>query len=167
MIQEGVGYTFSNASGGFSLTIDQPGRSKETLPFFVYEDTDSAGNTVFRINGGTFNNVFPTVNGVTVGESAAYLAAPSSTSLVVLSIPATGSPSPSFPAGTPTITMLGGTTVPGFTTTMAKVALAKITVTTQAGSSAKVYTVSNLVSGSLWGERFECGEELNYWFSRI
>ena len=167
MITQGVGYTFSNASDGTSLIIDQVMRQKETLPFFVYEDTDTAGNTVFRINAGTFNNVFPTVNGVTVGEASAYLAAPASTSLVVLTIPATGNPSPSFPAGTPSIALVSGTTVPGFTATVAKVALAKITVSTQAGSSAKSYAVSNLVSGSLWGERFQCGNELDYWFSRI
>jgi hypothetical protein len=167
MITQGVGYTFSNSSDGSSLVIDQAGRQKETLPFYVYEDTDSSGNTVFRINAGTFNNVFPTVNGVTVGDSAAALAAPTVTSLVVMTIPATGKPNPAFPSGTPTIALLSGTSVPGFTSTVARVALARITVSTQSGSNAKLYAVANLASGSIWGERFECGEELDYWFSRI
>jgi hypothetical protein len=167
MLQSGVGYSFSNSSGGSSLTIDTITRYKETLPFFVYEDSDASGNTVFRINAGTFNNVFPTVNGATVGDAAAYLAAPTATSLVVLTVPATGGANPAWPAGTPTIALLAGTTVPGFGPTVARLALAKITVTTEAGSGVKTYAVSNLVSGSLWGERFECGEELEYWFSRI
>lgn len=167
MLQQGVGYTFSNASGGSSLTIDTIARYKETLPFFVYEDTDASGNTVFRINAGTFNNVFPTVNGATVGEANAYLAAPTATSLVVLTVPASGGTSPALPAGTPTIAIQSGTTVPANTATVARLALAKITVTTEAGSSDKTFTVSNLVSGSLWGERFQCGDDLEYWFSRI
>ena len=167
MLQSGVGYTYNNSSGGSSLTIDTIARQKETLPFFVYEDTDASGNTVFRINAGTFNNVFPTVNGATVGEANAYLAAPSATSLVVLTVPASAKPNPAWPSGTPTIALLAGTTVPGFGPTVARLALAKITVTTEAGTNAKTYAVSNLVSGSLWGERFECGDELEYWFSRI
>ena len=164
MLQQGVGYTFSNASGGSSLTIDTIARYKETLPFFVFEDSDINGNTVFRINAGTFNNIFPTVNGATVGETAAYLAAPTTTSLVVLSLVATETP-PAFPSAVPTITLVSGTVVPGYTTLTAKVALAKITVT--GSSQAREYSISNLVSGSLWGERFKCGTQLEYWFSRI
>lgn len=167
MLQPGVGYTFNNSSGGSSLTIDTITRYKETLPFFVYEDSDDSGNTIFRINAGTFNNVFPTVNGATVGEANAYLAAPAVTSLVILTVPAAPKPNPAWPSGTPTIALLAGTAVPGYGPTVARLALARITVTTEAGSGLKTYAVANLVSGSLWGERFECGEELEYWFSRI
>ena len=166
MLQQGVGYTFSNSSGGSSLTIDNgAARYKETLPFFVFEDADANGNTIFRINAGTFNNVFPTVGGAQVGEANAYLGAPGSTSLVIMTIGASGGISPAFPSGTPFISLMNGTTIPENGLAVARVALAKITVSTQSGVN--TYTVSNLVSGSLWGERFECGKELQYWFSRI
>lgn len=164
MLQSGVGYTFDNSSRGSSLTIDTIARYKETLPFFVYEDTNEAGSPIFRINAGTFNNQFPTVNGAQVGSSSAYLAAPSSSGLVVMTIAASQN---AFPASTPTIAFLSASSVPGNSPSVAYVAIARINAATIEGSAQKAYSVDNLVSGSLWGERFECGEELEYWFSRI
>lgn len=162
MLQQGVGYTVTNASGGQSLTIDALGVYKETLPFFIFEDTNEAGARCFRLNAGTFNNQFPTVGGAQIGQAAAYLAEPAATSLVVLNIPASES---AFPAGTCTIDLLPGTTPPAADEGEAYVVLGRIKVTEQSGS--KEFAVENLVSGSLWGERFQCGEELQYWFSRI
>lgn len=162
MIQQGVGYTVTNSSGGQSLTIDAIGIYKETLPFFIYEDTNEAGARCFRLNAGTFNNQFPTVGGATIGEPAAVLAEPSATSLVVLTIPASQG---AFPAGNATISLVAGTNPPAADESTAYVVLGRINVTEDSGS--KTFAVDNLVSGSLWGERFECGEELQYWFSRI
>ncbi|CAB4162406.1 hypothetical protein UFOVP779_38 [uncultured Caudovirales phage] len=164
MITQGVGYTFTNSSDGFSLQIDQPGRLKEVLPFSVYEDTNSAGQGVLRLTPGTFNNEFPTINGVRIGEPGATLALPQVTSLVVLNITASEN---FFPAAIPTITIKSGLTVDAFSETSAQVALALIKVTTITGSTSKTLEISSLVSGSLWGERFQCGEELEYWFSKI
>jgi len=162
MLQQGVGYTVNNSSGGQSLVVDQVGIYKETLPFFIYEDTTEAGARCFRLNAGTFNNQFPTVGGAQVGQPNAYLEEPSATSLVVLTIPASES---AFPAGTCTIALSAGTSAPEAGEGEAYVILGRIDVTTADGD--KQFAVSNLVSGSLWGERFQCGEELEYWFSRI
>jgi hypothetical protein len=163
MIQQGVGYTVTNSSGGQSLTVDTTAIYKETLPFFIYEDTNEAGTRCFRLNAGTFNNEFPTINGAEIGQPEAYLAEPSVTSLVVLTIPASES---AFPDGPCTIALTAGTSTPEASAGEAYLILGKIDVTTAEGG-AKEYAVSNLVSGSLWGERFQCGEELEYWFSRI
>lgn len=162
MLQQGVGYTVTNSSGGQSLTIDAVGIYKETLPFFIYEDTNDQGARCFRLNAGTFNNQFPKINGTTIGEAAAYLAEPASTSLVVLTIPASEG---AFPAGDSTIGLTAGETAPAADQETAYVVLGRIKVTEESGN--KSFAVDNLVSGSLWGERFKCGEELQYWFSRI
>jgi hypothetical protein len=162
MIQQGVGYTVTNSSGGQSLTVDTTAIYKETLPFFIYEDTNEAGARCFRLNAGTFNNEFPTIGGATIGLPAAFLAEPSATSVVVLTIPASES---AFPAGACTIALTAGTTAPEASAGTAYVILGRIDVTTAQGD--KQFAVSNMVSGSLWGERFKCGEELEYWFSRI
>jgi hypothetical protein len=164
MIQQGVGYTVTNSSDGQSLVIDQIGIYKETLPFFIYEDATPEGARCFRLNPGTFNNQFPKVGGATIGEPTAFLPEPSATSLVVMTIPATVD---AFPSADCTIAFETGTTAPTATDSTAYVVLGKVTVTTPEGGSEKNFDVSNLASGSLWGERFECGSDLNYWFSRI
>jgi hypothetical protein len=162
MIQQGVGYTAVNSSSGQSLLIDAIAVYKETLPFFIYEDTNAQGDRCFRLNAGTFNNEFPTISGVVIGEPEACLPEPSATSLVVLTIPASQG---AFPDGTCTIDLQPGTTPPVAGASEAYVVLGRIKVTQESGS--KEFAIDNLVSGSLWGERFQCGEELEYWFSRI
>lgn len=162
MIQQGVGYTATNSSSGQSLQIDAIGFYKETLPFFVYEDTNEEGQGVLRINPGTFNNELPTVSGVEIGEPGATLPLPQSSSIVALRIPAALG---SFPADTVTVEWFTGNAVPPSDEGVAYVAIALVKVMEEAGN--KQFVISNLVSGSLWGERFQCGEELEYWFSRI
>ena len=164
MIQQGVGYTVTNSSDGQSLVIDQVGIYKETLPFFVYEDSNEAGQPVLRINPGTFNNVLPTVSGVTIGEPGATLPAPQATSVVAIRIPASEG---AFPDGVPTIEWFTGTSPPANESGLAYLSIAIVNVLTESGSGSDTYQINNLVSGSLWGERFQCGEELEYWFSRI
>lgn len=162
MIQQGVGYTATNSSSGQSLTIDAVGIYKETLPFFIYEDTNDQGARCFRINAGTFNNEFPTVSGVEIGQPNAVIPEPNATSLVVMTIPASET---AFPAGACTIGLTAGNTAPEASASVAYVVLGRIRVTNTSGG--KEFAVDNLVSGSLWGERFKCGDELEYWFSRI
>lgn len=162
MIQQGVGYTAINSSSGQSLTIDAVGIYKETLPFFIYEDTNDQGARCFRINAGTFNNEFPTVSGVAIGQPNAVIPEPNATSLVVMTIPASET---AFPAGACTIGLTAGNTAPEASASVAYVVLGRIRVTNTSGG--KEFAVDNLVSGSLWGERFKCGDELEYWFSRI
>lgn len=167
MITQGVGYTFQNSPGGLSLVIDPPTPLKRDGAFYVYEDTTADGVAVIRINAGTFNNTFPTVNGVQAGLPTAYLARPSATSIVVLTAPASQTSNAPFPSDTPTITMVSGTNVPAATATTAKVAIAKIVATPVEGSAVPVLEITQLISGSIWGERYSCGSQLDYWFSQI
>ena len=163
MITQGIGYTYTNSSDGFSLQIDQQGRLKEVLPFSAYEDTNTAGQGVLRITPGTFNNELPTVSGVRIDQPGATLPLPLATSILALRIPASET---FFPAATPTVQLFTGTSVPANEEDVAFVGLALIKVSQATGSS-RSYDISNLVRGSLWGERFQCGEELAYWFSKI
>lgn len=167
MLQQGVGYTYTNSRGGASLVIDPVIISAPNTPFRVYEDSTAEGQAILRVSAGTFNNSFPTVNGSQVGEPNAYFPAPSADSIIYLSIPASQSSGAPFPAGSVSVTMTTGSTVPSNTATAAYVGLAKVKVTPVPESTAKVYTFSQLVTGSLWGERFECGSQLDYWFAHI
>jgi hypothetical protein len=133
----------------------------------VYEDSTAEGQAILRVSAGTFNNSFPTVAGVIIGEPAAYLPAPSGDSIVYLTIPASQSTGAPFPAGSVSVTLASGSTIPTNTASTAYVGLAKVKVTPVPESTAKVYTFNQLVTGSLWGERFECGSQLDYWFSQI
>lgn len=147
MITPGVGYTFQNSPDGFSLIIDQP-----TLPtlaaFQAFEDSTPEGVSIIRITPGTINNQFPTVNGVQVGLPSAYLAAPSSDSYVVLTIPNSGS---AYPSGQSTITISANN--PESDNANGRIAIAFITVQGNPGDQ-KSYTVFNTLRGSLSGTRF-------------
>jgi hypothetical protein len=161
MIQDGIGYTVTNSTGGQSLQVDAVGVYKETLPFFVFEDTNAAGATVFRVNPGTFNNSLPEIGGLDISNAEASLPPPSSDSFVVLAIPASDD---AFPDGQPAIVTLSS--IPANTGAQAYFGLARIKVETLEGG-AVAYTVESLASGSLWGERFRYGDKLEYWFSRV
>ena len=147
MITPGVGYTFQNSPDGFSLMIDQP-----TLPtlaaFQAFEDSTPEGVSIIRITPGTINNQFPTVNGVQVGLPSAYLAAPSSDSYVVLTIPNSGS---AYPSGQSTITISANN--PESDNANGRIAIAFITVKVDLGGI-NSFTVYNLLRGSLSGTRF-------------
>jgi len=162
MITPGIGYTFQNSPDGFSLVIDQQTQKTEH-PFQVYEDSTAEGVAVLRIKSGTINNQLPTVGGTLIGGSSAYLSKPGSSGFVTLTIPASQSSGAPFPASSPQVTF--NSTIPSNSQSTAYVGLAYIKVTTVDGAS--VMTIDQLVTGSLWGERFECGSQLDYWFSQI
>lgn len=166
MIQQGVGYTFTNDKRGATLVIDTIA-PEPSAPFRVYEDSTESGTAILRVSAGTFNNTFPTVNGTQVGQPGAYFARPSSSSIIYLTIPASQSTGAAFPAGTPTVTLAAGSTIPTASKTTAYVGIAKVDVVTVPGTSTQVLTITQLTTGSLWGERFECGSQLDYWFSQI
>jgi hypothetical protein len=167
MLQQGVGYTYTNNRGGASLVIDPVILSAPNTPFRVYEDSTDAGVSILRISAGTFNNTFPTVDGTAIGEPTAYFPAPSADCLVMLTAPASEDSSQPFPSEVPEITIRPGLTLPAATSTAAYVGIAKVKVSNVPQSTAKIYTITQLVTGSLWGERFECGSQLDYWFSQI
>jgi hypothetical protein len=148
MLQQGVGYTVNNSSGGQSLIVDFP-RSEVTQAFFVYEDIkDDASETVFRVTRGTINNQLPTINGVQIGLAGAFLAAPTANAIVVLTIPNSAS---EYPSAQSTISIMPSP--PDNTPTASHLSLAFIQVETLAGGG-KSYQVSNLLRGSVTSSRF-------------
>jgi hypothetical protein len=162
MLTPGIGYTFTNSPKGYSLEIE-PQTQVIDAPFRVYEDSTAEGVSVIRISPGTINNQLPTVGGTLIGGASAYLSKPGSSGFVMLTIPASQSSGAPFPASTPQVTF--NASIPSNSTSTAYVGLAYIKVTTVEGAS--VITIDQLVTGSLWGERFECGSQLDYWFSQI
>lgn len=166
MIQQGVGYTYTNDRRGSSLIIDTVA-AEPSAPFRVYEDSTDTGTAILRVSAGTFNNTFPTINGTQVGQPAAYFARPTASSIIYLTIPASQTTGAAFPAGTPTVTLGAGSTIPTANATTAYVGIAKVDVVTVSGTSTQVLTITQLATGSLWGERFKCGSQLDYWFAHI
>ncbi len=164
MITPGVGYTYRNSPDGFSLVIDQQIQNTEH-PFKVYEDSTEEGTAVLRITIGTINNQLPTVGGEVIGTPDAHLPIPGGNGFIVLNLPASSSPGSNFPSAAPQIVF--NSDVPSNDEVSANVALAKIDLITTEASPTPVLTISQLVTGSLWGERFECGTQVDYWFSQI
>ena len=164
MITPGIGYTFQNSPDGFSLTIDQQ-TIKAEHPFLVYEDSTPEGEAVLRIKPGTINNQLPNVSGNEIGTPSAYIQKPAGSGFIVLYIPASPSSGAPFPASTPMI--LFQPSIDPSSETGVDVALAKVDLITTGDNPIPVLTISQLVTGSLWGERFECGSQLDYWFAHI
>jgi hypothetical protein len=163
MIQPGIGYTFINDGRGASLIIDTAPAQVST-PFSVYEDSTAEGTAILRITKGTINNQLPTVDGSEIGTDNAYLPKPTSSGFIVLEVPASEDSADTFPADVPTISFQA--TVPGYDNTMAYVALAKVDIITVPESPPSM-TINQLVTGSIWAERFQCGNQVDYWFSHI
>jgi len=149
MIQQGVGYTVTNSSGGQSLVVDFP-PSKQSRAFFVYEDTTTEGITIFKVEPGTINNQLPTINGISIALPTAQLSAPAESSYVILNIPNSGS---AFPSAQSTITTATLAAAQESDNDTARLKIAVIYVETPSGSE-KVYTVSSLIGGSLSATRF-------------
>jgi hypothetical protein len=151
MIQQGVGYTVTNSSGGQSLVVDFP-QSGITQAFFVYEDIkDNASETIFRLTPGTINNQYPTINGVQIGLPGAFLAAPTANSSVVLTIPNSAT---EYPSAQSTISIMPSP--PDNTASASYLSIGFIQVETLAGGG-KSYQVSNLLRGSVSSSRFADG----------
>jgi hypothetical protein len=166
MIQPGVGYTYTNDKRGSTLVIDTVA-PEPNHPFRLFEDSTAEGVAVVRISPGTFNNTLPTVNGAEIGAPEAYLPKPAGSGFFYLEIPASEETGDPFPADVPSVEF--GSSVPSNNAVTAYVALAKaeLIAETSGGGSPPVLVISQLVTGSLWGERFECGSQLDYWFSHI
>lgn len=149
MIEQGVGYTVTNSSGGQSLFIDFP-PLRESLAFQAYEDVSDAGAAIFRVTPGTINQQFPTINGAGIALPNAFLPAPSNSSTLVLNIPNSAS---QFPSAQSTIDFAEGLGVPPSDNDNARVGVAYVTVQ-DLGGGRKSYSVANLLRGSLSGTRF-------------
>lgn len=164
MITPGIGYTITNSTKGFSLEIEQQSVTVDH-PFQVYEDSTAEGVAILRIKTGTINNQLPLVSGAEIGTENAYIQKPAGGGFIVLYIPASPISGAPFPASAPLI--LFQPSIDPSSETGVDVALAKVDLITTEANPIPVLIIQQLVTGSLWGERFECGSQLDYWFSQI
>lgn len=160
-LQPGVGYTFTNASGGASLVIDeQPGPGPH--PFQVMVVKTSSG-CIAQVVPGTINNIEPTLGGTQLSATprpTVNLGSATSPTYeyVYLEMPvaASGSP-PAFPDN-PIISH--DSSVPYSDDSTAYLLLALVDISTG--------MVSQYVGGSQWGERYKCGSNsASYYFGLV
>lgn len=195
-IQPGTGYTFTASSQGINLNIQQPwapiplyAQEADTcIPFKVHDVTEKtgAGGTyvTYEICPGLINNLPPGVFDVTT-ETWQFIDALPSGYELILDFGGTTStyvylrvgPDPDTKVFPKTVPLSDpddaypriystGSTFPPDTNTLAYVKLAKVT---SLGSGN--YSVTNYVTGSLWGDRIQigAGETMTsyYYYARI
>lgn len=165
-IQPGVGYTFTNAGGAFAITIDEAPWVYVTPPHpFKVFCRKSGSDYIVTVVPGTINNIEPTMGTpptqlsavpaptMNIGNSASP-----TTVYIYLQMPvgATGTPPP-FP-DSPII--MHDTAPQTSDDTVAYLLLASVDNSTGA--------VSQYVSGSQWGERYQCGaNDAAYYFGLV
>lgn len=191
-IQPGTGYTFTSSSQGTNFSIQTPwfpwmllGDSFECSPYKVHDVVEKTGEggtyVVFEICPGTFNNQMPQVYD-SVNEVWQYLNSLATTAELVLDFGSTtisnvylrvgpDGTTGNFPPTAPYPTnpydpypriYSTGTALPTDSDTFGYVLIA--TVTNTAGN----YTVSQYVTGSLWGDRLKTGTDTaRYYYARI
>jgi hypothetical protein len=164
-LQPGVGYTFTTASGGASLVIDDT-YSPPPSPFTVIGYRDGSDYKV-KVVPGTVNNVIPYING-TLMTNPAYtpLVVTPSAGVYVVAIKCNADPAPaSFPKTDSEIVILPYPTTD--TDTEGYIALAILTMTSTPSGLAG--GINQLVSGSLWAERHKYTEPgtASYFFYRV
>lgn len=191
-IQPGTGYTFTSSSQGTNFSIQTPwfpwmllGDSFECSPYKVHDVVEKTGEggtyVVFEICPGTFNNQMPQVYD-SVNEVWQYLNSLATTAELVLDFASTTTSyvylrvgpdgtTGNFPPTAPYPTnpydpypriYSTGTALPTDSDTFGYVLIA--TVTNTAGN----YTVSQYVTGSLWGDRLKTGTDTaRYYYARI
>lgn len=168
MIQQGIGYTYTNSKGGASLIIEQTPPAPNQ-PLTVYEDLDETGNTFLRVTPGTVNNVMPTIGGTSLDAATPpKLNLPSSGSpnqMVV--IKCAGEKAVRFPTSA-TIEIVSLAEAQKDTDSYGYLAIASLV--RSANSQGQVsWTIYPLVSGSVWAERRKLTEPNTafYYFSRV
>lgn len=190
-MQPGVGYRFLSSSMGISLDIGDPWPAKDTQDTFscspykvhdVYEITEGESTYLtFEICPGTFNNQMPQVYDA-VNEVWKYLDAlatdaelvldfaSTTSSLIYLRVGPDGStgnfpptaPNPTDPDDPYPRIYSTGTALPTDSDTFGYVLLAKVT------NTAGVYSITQYVTGSLWGDRLKTGTDTaRYYYARI
>lgn len=160
-LQPGVGYTFTTASGGASLIIDEL-TSIQPHPFKVF-CVKTAGGCIVRVTPGTINNIEPTIGGtqlsasppptLNIGSASSY-----TLEFIYLEMPVGGSGSPPPFPDSPIITNYSSYQYNSDSTAYLLLAA----VDKASG------LVSQYVSGSQWGERYKCGsDDAAYYFGLV
>lgn len=190
-IQPGTGYTFTASGQGINLNIEKPWApwplfqetAFECSPYKVHDVVEKTGEggtyVVYQICAGTFNNVVPQVYDA-VNEVWQYMNSLASTAELVLDFASTttsyiylrvgpaagGSFPPTAPTGSsgdpyPRI-YTTGSPLPADSNTYGYILVAQVT------NTSGVYSVTQYVTGSLWGDRVKLGTlTAKYYYARI
>lgn len=165
MLGPGVGYTFTNGTGGMSLVIDDAPAPAAT-PFTVTK-AKLAGSDIVKIVPGMVNDVIPLINGVLMTDPAhTPLPMPGAAGLYVVAVQCNADPAPaSFPKIDSEIVIEPYPTTN--TDTEAYLPLAILTITAAPSGGLNV-VVNQSVGGSQWGDRLKCGSNpAEYFFSMV
>jgi hypothetical protein len=164
MIQQGIGYTYTNSRGGASLIIDQA-IPAPLPPLTVYEDLNQAGQSVLKVTPGTVNNVVPSP--LEVG----FPSGSGNEHMVV--IKCTGEKNQRFPIQA-TVQVVTATEATQDTDNYGYLAIALLTKTTtpsavEGAPPSVSWSITPLVSGSVWAERrkLTAPNTAFYYFSRV
>lgn len=167
MLGPGVGYTFTNGTGGMSLVIDDVAPAPAARPFTVTKGK-LAGDNIVKIVPGMVNGVIPYINGDLMTDPALTpLVVPAVVGLYVVTIQCNADPAPaSFPKSDSEIVIEPYPTTD--TDSEGFIALAILTVTAPPSGGFNV-AVNQSVSGSLWAERHKYTEpdSASYFFYRV
>ena len=192
-MQPGVGYRFISSSSGISLDIGDPWPTSDALaahPFQIINvSINSGGKVIYQVKSGAINNIVPLIDDyissttvlldrVTSGvadpptaelTSANYDATTKTSYIVLRSGP--DATTNDFPSSDVTsarypVVIGGNDPTPTDSDTQAFVILGTITVDNV--TTPTTFTVSQNVTGSLWGDRIKLGTNTaTYYYARI
>jgi len=193
-IQPGVGYTFDSSSKGFTFDTSEQFPSRDGLgathPFQVINvRINAGGNVIYQVQSGRINNIVPLLDDyissttVLLDRVTAGVADPPTAELTLANYDATTKTSyivlrsgpdattNDFPSSDVTSArypqVIGGNDpAPTDTDTQAFVIIGTITVDNV--TTPTTFTVSQNVTGSLWGDRIKVGTDTAlYFYARI
>ena len=192
-MQPGVGYRFISSSSGISLDIGDPWPTNETVaghPFKIINvSINAGGNVIYQVQSGTINNIVPLLddyissttvllNRVTSGVAdpptaeltsvnydattlTSYIALRSGPDATTNDFPSSDVTSNRYP-----VVIGGNDPLVADTDTQGFIFLGTITVDNV--TTPTTFTVSQNVTGSLWGDRIKLGTTTaTYYYARI
>ena len=192
-MQPGVGYRFISSSSGISLDIGDPWPTNETVPGHPFKiinvSINAGGNVIYQVQSGAINNIVPLLDDyissttVLLDRVTAGVADPPTAELTSVNYDATtltsyivlrsgpDATTNDFPSSDVTSArypqVIGGNDpTPTDSDTQAFVILGTITVDNV--TTPTTFTVSQNVTGSLWGDRLKTGTDTaRYYYARI
>ena len=192
-IQPGVGYTFDSSSRGFTLDTSEqfPDNSQPYRhPFQIINvSINAGGNVIYQVKSGTINNIVPLIDDyissttVLLDRVTAGVADPPTAELTSVNYDATtltsyialrsgpDATTNDFPSSDVTsarypVVIGGNDPLVADTDTQGFIFLGTITVDNV--TTPTTFTVSQNVTGSLWGDRIKLGTNTaTYYYARI
>jgi hypothetical protein len=194
-IQPGVGYTFDSSAKGFTFDTSEQfpnrdGAIEATHPFKIINvSINAGGNVIYQVQSGTINNIVPLLDDyissttVLLDRVTAGVADPPTAELTSVNYDATtltsyialrsgpDATTGDFPSSDVTsarypVVIGGNDPAVADTDTAGFIFLGTITVDNV--TTPTTFTVSQNVTGSLWGDRLKLGSDTaRYYYARI